>query len=106
MVPPPFSNAPGEWCFTNEIGEPLKPDWVGRRFAALVGEADLRAIAIRQLRTSHATALLAAGEHPKIVQERLGHSSISVTLDIYSAVLPNMQRDAVERLAAIMGGRE
>lgn len=48
---------------------------------------------------SFATALLAAGESPKVVQERLGHSSISVTLDLYSAVLPNMQREAVERLA-------
>ena len=64
---------------------------------------NLRPIAMRQLRHSHATALLAAGEHPKIVQERLGHSSISITLDTYSAVLPNMQRDAVERLALTMG---
>ena len=91
--------AAGEWCFTNEIGEPLRPDWVGRRFSTLVGGTDLRPIAMRQLRHSHATALLAAGAHPKVVQERLGHSSISITLDIYSAVLPNMQRDAVERLA-------
>jgi ATP/maltotriose-dependent transcriptional regulator MalT len=88
-----------------EIGEPLRPDWVGRRFSILVAGTDLRAIAMRQLRHSHATALLAAGEHPKIVQERLGHSSISITLDTYSAVLPNMQRDAVERLAATMGDR-
>ena len=51
------------------------------------------------------TALLAAGEHPKIVQERLGHSSISITLDTYSAVLPNMQREAVERLARVFDGR-
>ncbi|MGI8516939.1 MAG: tyrosine-type recombinase/integrase [Acidimicrobiia bacterium] len=59
---------------------------------------------MRQLRHSHATALLAAGEHPKIEQERLGHSSISITLDTYSAVLPNMQREAVERLAQMMEG--
>lgn len=96
--------ASGEWCFTNEIGQPLRPDWVGRRFSTLVAGTDLRPIAMRQLRHSHATALLAAGEHPKIVQERLGHSSISITLDAYSAVLPNMQREAVERLAQTMGG--
>ena len=93
---------PGEWCFTNELGQPLRPDWVGRRFSTLVAGTGLRPIAMRQLRHSHATALLAAGEHPKIVQERLGHSSISITLDIYSAVLPNMQRDGVERLARLM----
>lgn len=91
--------SPGAWCFTNEIGEPLRPDWAGKRFSTLVEAAGLRAISMRQLRHSHATALLAAGEHPKIVQERLGHSSISITLDTYSAVLPNMQREAVERLA-------
>ncbi|CAN5309139.1 site-specific integrase [soil metagenome] len=95
---------PGEWLFTNEIGQPLRPDWVGRRFSTVVAAAGLRPISMRQLRHSHATALLAAGEHPKIVQERLGHSSISITLDTYSAVLPNMQRDAVERLARSMGG--
>ena len=95
---------PGEWVFTNEIGIPLRPDWVGRRFSTLVEAAGLRPIPMRMLRHSHATALLAAGEHPKVVQERLGHSSISITLDTYSAVLPNMQRDAVERLARSMGG--
>jgi len=51
-----------------------------------------------------ATALLAAGESPKVVQERLGHASITTTLDIYSAVLPNMQRQAIDRLAAMMDG--
>jgi len=96
---------PGEWLFTNEIGIPLRPDWVGRRFSTLVEAAGLRPLPMRMLRHSHATALLAAGEHPKIVAERLGHSSISITLDTYSAVLPNMQRDAVERLARTFDAR-
>ena len=91
----------GEWVVANELGAYLRPDWVGKRFVALSSAAGLRSITIRQLRHSHATALLSAGESPKVVQERLGHSSISVTLDVYSAVLPNMQRDAVERLAAM-----
>ncbi|MDH3262314.1 MAG: tyrosine-type recombinase/integrase [Acidimicrobiia bacterium] len=60
---------------------------------------------MRQLRHSHATALLRAGVHPKIVQERLGHASIGVTLDIYSSVLPTMQREAVERLVALIESR-
>jgi integrase len=55
------------------------------------------------LRHSHATALLRAGVPAKVVQERLGHSSISVTMDVYTAVLPGMQREAVERLAALGG---
>ena len=59
---------------------------------------------VKGLRHAHATALLRAGAHPKIVQELLGHSSISVTMDIYSSVLPGMQREAIERLASMMGG--
>ena len=90
---------PGEWVVADELGAYLRPDRLGKRFVALSRAAGLRTITIRQLRHSHATALLSAGESPKVVQERLGHSSISVTLDVYSAVLPNMQREAVERLA-------
>ncbi len=90
------------WVFTNELGEPIYPEYVGKRFAKLSAALDLPRITLRQLRHSHATALLAAGTHPKIVQERLGHSSIKVTMDIYSSVLPTMQRDAVERLAEMM----
>jgi integrase len=89
----------GNWVVADELGAYLRPDRLGKRFVALSRTAGLRTITIRQLRHSHATALLAAGESPKVVQERLGHSSISVTLDVYSAVLPNMQREAVERLA-------
>ncbi|GMQ93682.1 MAG: hypothetical protein BMS9Abin12_1162 [Acidimicrobiia bacterium] len=96
---------PGEWVVADELGAYLRPDRLGKRFVALSRAAGLRTITIRQLRHSHATALLSAGESPKVVQERLGHSSISVTLDVYSAVLPNMQREAVERLAEMFDGR-
>ena len=48
------------------------------------------------LRHTHAAMLLKQGVNPKIVQERLGHSSISITMDIYSHVMPNMQKDAME----------
>jgi integrase len=76
---------------------------VGDRFRRIADAAQLPALTIRQLRHSHATALLAAGMPPKVVQERLGHASISITMNIYSAVLPGMQWDAVEKLAAIIG---
>ncbi len=69
------------------------------------GRRDSSRITFRQLRHSHATALLRAGVHPKVVQERLGHSSIRVTLDVYSAVLPNMQREAIELLAQSIKAR-
>ena len=50
-----------------------------------------------------ATLMLAAGEHPKVVSERLGHSTVSITLDTYSHVLPGLQAAAAERLAATLG---
>ncbi|MGX0105523.1 integrase [Kocuria palustris] len=65
---------------------------------------DLPRITIHELRHSHATHLLQAGVQPKIVQERLGHASISITMDTYSHVLPSMQRQAVERLDQLLEG--
>ncbi|MBA3619255.1 MAG: tyrosine-type recombinase/integrase [Acidothermales bacterium] len=56
------------------------------------------------LRHTHATLALAAGVHPKVVQERLGHSSIAVTLDTYSHAIPALQEDAAARLAALVDG--
>lgn len=72
----------GDWVFTDQLGKPVNPEWVGKRFRTLVSQSGLPSITVRQLRHSHATALLRAGVHPKVVQERLGHSSIVVTLDI------------------------
>lgn len=92
----------GDWVFTNELGHLVNPEWVGKRFRKLVDQEQLPPITMRQLRHSHATALLTAGVHPKIVQERLGHASIAITLDIYSSVLPTMQRNAVDQLAALI----
>ena len=54
------------------------------------------------LRHSFATLMLAGGEHPKVVQEMMGHSGIRVTMDFYSHVLPDMQREAVDRLGVML----
>jgi integrase len=59
-------------------------------------------IRLHDLRHSHATHLLAAGVHPKIAQERLGHSSVGITLDLYSHVLPGMQGEAVAKVDAAL----
>jgi integrase len=93
---------PGEWVFTDEIGAPWRPDGLTKTFVKAAKATGLPDTDIKGLRHAHATALLRAGAHPKVVQERLGHSSISVTLDIYSSVLPGMQREAVELLASMM----
>ncbi|UWF60986.1 site-specific integrase [Brucella sp. 2716] len=59
-----------------------------------------QAIRFHDLRHSHATQLLAAGVHPKIASERLGHSTIGITLDLYSHVMPGMQANAAEQVDA------
>ncbi len=60
-------------------------------------KAGLPHIRLHDLRHTHATLLLSAGVHPKIVSERLGHSSIKITLDTYSHVLPGLQEAAAQR---------
>ena len=56
------------------------------------------------LRHSAATILLVAGVHPKVVQERLGHSTIAMTLDVYSHVLPSMQQEAAGKIDDLFKG--
>jgi site-specific recombinase XerD len=53
-------------------------------------------------RHAHATHMLTSGVHPKVASERLGHSKISITLDLYSHVLPNMQEDTVAKVDAAL----
>ena len=82
-------------------GEPLQPQSLTHQFTRLITRIkDLPRIRLHDLRHSHATQLLAAGVHPKIVQERLGHASITTTLDLYSHVTSTMQGDAAARLDA------
>lgn len=69
-----------------------------------LGEDAIPVMGLHGLRHTHATLLLGAGIHPKVVQERLGHSDISITMSVYSHGTETMQRDAVDRLAAIMAG--
>lgn len=59
-------------------------------------------VRLHGLRHSHASHMLAENVHPKIVQERLGHSSIAITMDIYSHLMPNMQADAAAKIDAAL----
>jgi integrase len=70
-----------------------------RRARRALGEGSLPVIRLHDVRHTHATALLLAGVHPKVVQERLGHATISITLDTYSHVIPTMQRAAADLFA-------
>lgn len=90
----------GGWVCVTRDGTPRDPDNVSHWFTKQVAAAGLPKMRFHDLRHAHATQLLREGEHPRIVSERLGHSSISVTLDIYSHVLPDMQQSAADKADA------
>ena len=80
-------------------GEPMPPRSLTHEFLKAIRRVeDVPRVRFHDLRHSHATHLLVAGVHPKVAQERLGHSSISVTLDLYSHVTGTMQEDAAAKL--------
>jgi integrase len=87
------------------------PERFSRRFAGqltraskAVGEEQLPVIRLHDLRHTHATLLLADGVPVKVVSERLGHASATITLTVYQHVHPGMGREAAERFAALLGG--
>ena len=65
-------------------------------------KSSIASLRFHDLRHSAATLLLGLGVHPKVVQELLGHTQISMTMDIYSHVLPGMQQDAVGKLNSLL----
>lgn len=96
--------ASGDSVFTREDGVPVRPAWVSRRFDTLAAEVGLPRIRFHDLRHSHATLALQAGVHPKVVADRLGHSSVKMTMDVYSHAIPALQEDAADRVAALVFG--
>jgi len=90
--------------FSQDEGGPLLPDSVTRAWVRMMDKLGLKGVRLHDLRHSHASQLLKQGIHPKIVQERLGHSSIAVTLDTYSHVAPGLQKAAAARFDEVMEG--
>lgn len=90
--------------FANPTGEAWHPDSISGFFERAVKRSGLPSIRLHDLRHGHATHLLAAGQNPKIVSERLGHASVSFTLDTYGHVLPGQQADAAAAVAALVTG--
>ena len=84
--------------FCNIYGGYTEPSNLHESFKKLLKSAELPNIRFHDLRHSAATILLSMGVHPKVVQELLGHSNISMTMDIYSHVLPSMQHEAMSKL--------
>jgi len=85
-----------ELVFSHLNGDPLLPNTVTHTWIKLVRQTDLKPIRLHDARHTHASIMLQQGIHPKIVQERLGHANITVTLDTYSHVIPGLQEAAAK----------
>lgn len=83
-------------------GYPVSPYFLESRWRDLLSKSGLPKIRLHDLRHTHASLLLLAGVHPKAVSERLGHSSITITLDRYSHVFPTLQQEAAEKLDELL----
>jgi integrase len=88
--------------FSRVDGGLLHPERFSRSFADRVRQLGLPKIRLHDLRHGWATMALTAGVHPKVVQERLGHASIGITLDTYSHVTAGLHDDAATRVADLI----
>ena len=88
--------------FTTVTGTPFPPDRMTRMFAKLVAASGLPPVTLHGLRHGAATLALAAGAGLKIVQDQLGHSTITLTADTYTSVLPETARSAADHTAALL----
>src|SRR5205823_13992174 len=85
-------------AFCRPDDRPLDASRITRRFGVVLARAGLPHIRVHDLRHTAASLLLVRGVHPKVVQEMLGHSSISLTLDTYSHLTPSLHVDAAHRM--------
>jgi len=88
--------------FSHFDGKPLLPNTVTHAWIKLVRRAGLKAIRLHDARHTHASLILKQGAHPKVVQKRLGHSGIQITLDTYSHVAPGLQEAAAQRFDEVL----
>ena len=83
--------------FSTYDGKPLRPNTITRAWQSVASRAGMKRIRLHDARHTHASLMLKQGIHPKVVQERLGHASIQMTLDTYSHVAPGLQEAAAQR---------
>ncbi len=96
----PASTSP--FVINQENGEPYTPDAMSRKWKRFLVAHNLPDLPLHGLRHSNATALIQAGVSPKVVQQRLGHSDVSITLNTYTHVLPEMDIEAASKIEDIM----
>jgi len=92
----------GDFVFPNEDGEMWSPDRFTSLYRSAVRGSDFQDLRFHDLRHTHATVMLLANVHPKVVSGRLGHSTVAITLNTYSHVLPSMDEEAAGRLDAAL----
>ena len=92
------------YVFVDEIGQPYHPQRLRIMLERASRDAGVPPIRLHDLRHTMATTALRAGIHPKVVQERLGHSSVALTLDTYSHVTPTLQQAAADALGELLSG--
>jgi len=92
--------------FSRFDGAPLYPNVISRAWSNLAKKCGLKATRFHDARHSHASLMLKQGIHPKVVQERLGHTTIAVTLDIYSHVAPGLQESSAERFDEMLRNKD
>ena len=88
--------------FASGLGTPLEPGTVNRCWWRVLASAGVGHVRWHDLRHAHATLMLSAGVHPKVVSERLGHASVAITLDVYSHVVPGLQVAAAAQLDTLL----
>ena len=93
-------------AFAWEDGSPLTPDHIYRRFQRLTRDAGLPPIRLHDLRHTSASLALAAGVPMKVVSDRLGHSSTTITADLYTHVVPAVAREAADLIAGVVPRRQ
>jgi integrase len=101
---PGVKHLPTAFVFCSDRGGPIHPSNVNRSFRRLLASGGLNHMRITDLRHSFATLMLARDEHPKVVQEALGHSSIVHTMNTYSHVMPGLKKGAAARLDQLLRG--
>ena len=89
--------------FCNTTGGPLDPSWQRQVFYGVLKKAGVPGIRFHDLRHTAATLLLAEGVHPKVVSEMLGHTTITLTLDTYSHLVPVLHAHAAATMDALLG---
>jgi len=99
------SLAEDDLVFAHPDGSPLFPNSVSRAWGLIAKKAGVKVIRFHDARHSHATLLLRHGAHPRVVQERLGHSTIATTLDVYSHVTPGIQEAVAARFDEVMSDK-